>query len=91
MTEPKFIITDSNWSEKLEQDFVDYMWGLQGHLEDEDNLPEGYELPETLSGEPYCGCSTCETREQLFFLVPRILAAYKAKQIVIPGEENTDV
>lgn len=29
----------------------------------------------TLSGEPYCGCPTCDVRETLAYVVPRVLYA----------------
>jgi hypothetical protein len=51
-------------SVELEQGLNAYM----ASLHDEEPAP-------TLSGEPFCGCETCHTREILAFVVPRVLFA----------------
>jgi hypothetical protein len=83
MTQSKFYIEDTQWAAKLELEYEDYMMQLQVHAAPEEDLPEGAELPSTLSGQPYCGCMTCETRETLFFLVPRISQAFKEGKITL--------
>jgi len=46
-------------------------------------LWEGNEevIPETLSKEPFCGCSPCFWRETLFYIVPRLLEGYENGKI----------
>jgi len=58
------------------------MDGCESHIYDEESEFE------TLSTLPFCGCQTCYTREQLFFLVPRIIKAYKEGIIVLTEEET---
>lgn len=77
----KFYIEDTQWAADLETEYEEYMLSLQAYLAPEEDLPEGMEFPPTLSGQPYCGCMTCETRETLFFLVPRISEGYRDKRI----------
>jgi len=88
MTEPKnpeFYIKDTSWSETLEQTFEGYIWNCESIIDGEE--PDNFT---TLSGEPFCGCSTCYTREQLFFLVPKIIKAYKEGKIVLAEDEATN-
>lgn len=75
----EFYLTDDNWSEKLEEGVEHYtdmlfeaMWST-----DEESIAE------TISGEPFCGCSACFWREALFFLVPKIIVGYKEGKIVL--------
>jgi len=84
MTEPKnpeFYIKDTSWSKTLEQTFEGYIWNCESIIDGEE--PDNFT---TLSGEPFCGCSTCYTREQLFFLVPQIIRAYKEGKITLNEE-----
>ena len=81
----EFEIYDEDWAEKLQADYEDYMWNCESLLDLDDDAEEANTI-ETLSGEPYCGCSTCHTREQLFFLVPRIIKAYTSGQVNLTGE-----
>lgn len=84
MTEPKkpeFFIEDSEWAKNLQDKYEEYMWNCESVIDGEE--------PDTftpLSGEPFCGCSTCYTREQLFFLVPQIIKAYKEGKITLNEE-----
>lgn len=84
MSKQEFFIEDTEWAAKLTSDFEDYIWDCEGSV-DFDPENEGPEF-ETLSGEPFCGCSICFTREQLFFLVPKIIKAYKNGQITLNEE-----
>jgi hypothetical protein len=82
-----FSIVDFQWSQDLENDFTDYMANCEAQIDAEfyeDADPEF----ETLSGQPFCGCETCYVREELWFLVPRIIAAYKEGKIVVPEDEK---
>lgn len=63
---------DEKWAEQLSKDYDDYMWSCESSVDGEE--PDDFT---TLSGQPFCGCSTCYTREQLLFLVPRVIDAYK--------------
>jgi hypothetical protein len=64
----KVVIHDVPWTQQLEKDYEDYIDACTETLYDEDDSVEF----KTISGEPFCGCSTCYTREQLVFLIPRI-------------------
>lgn len=69
----EFNVTDEAWAHDLEKGVEDYTDMLFEAVWD------GTEevVPETLSGEPFCGCSSCFWRETLFFLVPKIIKGYK--------------
>jgi hypothetical protein len=64
----------------VERAFDEYMSNLyQGIL---DGDPEGgVEVLDTLSGEPFCGCETCEQREVFAFLMPRFIDMYEQGSI----------
>ncbi|CAB5219763.1 hypothetical protein UFOVP221_131 [uncultured Caudovirales phage] len=66
-----FEIHDVDWAKDLETLYEEYM---DACFESVDADPED-EPFETLSGEPFCGCPTCHTRETLFFFTPRLLKA----------------
>ena len=61
---PFTINVATDLSVELEQGLNAYM----ASLHDEEPAP-------TLSGEPFCGCEDCHTREILAFVVPRVLFA----------------
>lgn len=91
MNEPEFFIQDREWAKQLELAYESYMWDMELHAAPDEELEaNSLVLPNTLSGEPFCGCSTCYTREQLFFLVPKIIKAYKEGKITLPETEATD-
>jgi hypothetical protein len=84
MTEPQkpsFYVEDEGWAKDLETKYEDYMWNCESAIDGEE--PDNFV---TLSKEPFCGCSTCYTREQLFFLVPKIIQAYKEGKITLNEE-----
>jgi hypothetical protein len=87
MSKQEFFIEDLDWSQKLETEYEEYMWKCEESAEEEpeDEAPDTSSFT-TLSGEAYCGCSTCYTREQLFFLVPRIIKAYNEGKITLNEE-----
>jgi hypothetical protein len=78
MNNREFIIENVKWSKALEEEFQEYMWQCESTIDGEEE--DGF-VP--LSGEPFCGCDTCYTREQLFFLVPRIIKGYKNNDITL--------
>jgi hypothetical protein len=91
MNKENFSITDFQWSQDLENEFTTYMANCESQIDRSFYDEEGIELEEdfeTLSGQPFCGCSTCYVREELFFLIPRILEAYKNGQIVDKTDEE---
>lgn len=72
---------DQEWAEVLEAQYEEYLWDCEASIDGEES-----EDFETLSGEAFDGCSTCYTREQLFFLIPRIIKAYKEGKITFDEE-----
>lgn len=74
---PEFVINDQEWAHKLEKGVEDYTDMLFEAVWDgtED------EIKETLSGQPFCGCSSCFWRETLFFLVPKLIRGYEDGKI----------
>jgi hypothetical protein len=84
MSNPEFTVNDPEWSMQLESEYEEYIWDCEEHIDyDPDDERLDTQPNPTLSGEPFCGCQTCYTREQLFFLVPRIIKAYKEGKISI--------
>jgi hypothetical protein len=78
-----FYINDETWAKSLELGVDEYINSLQNWFVygEEDG-----EEPETLSGEPYCGCETCYWREVLFFVAPKIMAAQNEKKIELTAD-----
>ena len=82
---PEFYLEDDAWAKNLETQYEEYMWNCESAVDGEE--PDDFT---TLSGEPFCGCGTCVIREQLFFLVPKIIKAYKEGKIVLTEDEADD-
>lgn len=61
-----FIINDEKWAEELQEGVEDYLMRCQDSVDEDEEF-------ETMSGEPYCGCSVCYFREMLFFVAPEIM------------------
>jgi hypothetical protein len=78
MSNGQFVLNDIKWSQELENEYQEYMWQCESSIDGEEE--EGFV---TLSGEPFCGCDTCYSREQLFFLTPRIIAGYKEGKVSV--------
>lgn len=76
---------DTEWAKKLEMDLEEYMAQLSALAFDEDEVPEDFE---TLSGQPYCACSTCEIREILFLVVPRAIQGYLDGKVSIDTDNK---
>ena len=77
MSKKEFIVNDEAWAHDLEKGVEDYTDMLF------EAVWEGTEdvISETLSGELFCGCSSCFWRETLFFLVPKLIAGYEEGKI----------
>ena len=75
-----FEIVNTDWSRELERDFQEYIFACEESIDEDEHFA-------TLSGEYFCGCSVCYTREQLFFLTPRIIEGYEEGFVkLITGE-----
>jgi hypothetical protein len=84
-SKPEFFIEDVEWAQKLEADYQEYM-NKCTELVYEEGPEESNEEFVPLSKEIFCGCETCSSREQLFFLVPKIIKAYKEGKISLPED-----
>ena len=81
MSKQEFFVEDGEWAQNLESEFEEYIWKCEETIEEDTDFTP-------LSGEPFCGCTTCYTREQLFFLVPKIIKAYKEGKLTVPEDES---
>lgn len=75
MAKQEFVINDVEWAQELEHGLEEYMMDCYSSLDDDG------ENFETVSGEPFCGCGTCESREQLFFVTPKIIKAFQEGKV----------
>jgi len=80
----KAVVHDVDWAKQLESDYEEYQASLYEHVDWVEGEPEPQD---TISGEPFCGCETCWTREQFSFLVPKIIEGYLLGKIGIKVEE----
>jgi hypothetical protein len=78
------IIRDVAWSKALEEEYEQYQASLYEHIDWVEGEPDP---TPTLSGEPFCGCDTCWTREQIYFMVPYIITGYLNGKVGIKFEE----
>jgi hypothetical protein len=78
----RYVHDDEAWAKKLEEDFEEYIYTCMDSV---DADPESDQF-ETVSGQPYCGCSTCYNREIIMWLTPRIIDAYK--EGILTEEDN---
>jgi hypothetical protein len=76
-----FEIINTDWSRELERDFQEYIFACEESIDEEEHFV-------TLSEEYFCGCSVCYTREQLFFLTPRIIEGYEKGFIKLTKEKE---
>jgi len=77
MSNREFSINDQEWAHELEkgvEEYTDMLFEAMWESSD-------YEITETKSGEPFCGCSQCFWREALFFIVPKLLRGYEEGKI----------
>jgi hypothetical protein len=77
MSDNEFVVNDQAWAHDLEKGVEDYTDMLFEAIWD----GETDNVTETLSKEPFCGCSACFWREALFFLVPKIIKGYEEGKI----------
>jgi hypothetical protein len=80
----KFEVLNQEWAKDFERDYSEYISACFESLEVEDHFA-------TESDEIFCGCNTCEVREQLVYLTPRIIEAYKKGYIRLLEDENEAV
>lgn len=73
----KFEIRDPEWSRNLQVGLEEYMEKLYKAAEAE----ETEELKKTESGIPFCACQTCEGREILAYVAPRVIKGYLDKKV----------
>ena len=79
MSDKKFLVHDESWGQDLEKGaeaYTDMLFEAVWSTDDG-------EVTETLSGQPFCGCSTCFWRETLFYLVPKIIEGYEEGKVTI--------
>lgn len=73
MAKMPILINDQAWAEDVQERFDLYMDFLAESMDDPENSCE------TLSGEIYCGCSVCYTREAITFI---------AKEVLLGAQDN---
>jgi hypothetical protein len=73
----EFTVIDQAWAHDLEKGVENYTDMLFEAFEDSTSEV----LSETLSKQPFCGCSACFWREALFYLVPRIIKGYEEGKV----------
>ena len=71
-----FEILDTGWARELELDYIEYINACFESIDNDEHFA-------TISGEPFCGCETCCSREQLCFLTPRIIKAYNEGKVAL--------
>lgn len=76
----KYVHNDEQWARDLEQNFEEYLGDCVDSVDSDEQF-------QTESGEMFCGCSGCYTRESIMWLMPRIIDAYREGII----EENAEV
>ena len=78
-----FEIVDVDWAKELERDYAEYLFACFESIEEDEHFV-------AITGEPFCGCETCCSREQISFLTPRIIMAYNKGQIVLTDGGNSE-
>lgn len=77
MTDPDEWDFDGDAMQRVEISLVHYLDQLMAGYFDNDN---GYYYG-TISGLPFCGCSTCMGREMIAWLIPRLGEMYQKGQL----------
>lgn len=70
----KFVIENVEWAQDLERGLEEYLDSLFESMDSDDPI-------DTLSGTPFCGCTTCLIREMLCYSSP----------IIMNGQNNGDI
>jgi hypothetical protein len=76
-----FKVNNLEWAKNLERDYAEYMFACFESVEEDEHFV-------TESDEVFCGCDVCEIREQLVYLTPRIIEAYKKGYITLEDENE---
>lgn len=66
---------DPEWAQMVETDYEQTMERLWDSIETDDGDLE------TPSGEPFCGCQICVTRETLWLVMSHAVAGYEADKV----------
>jgi len=72
-----FVINDQAWAEELQkgvEEYTDMLFEAMWETSEE-------AIPETLSGDLFCGCATCLWREALVYITPRLLKGYEEGKV----------
>lgn len=77
----KFEIRDPEWSRNLQVGLEEYMEKLYKAADAPKDSEQAEDLKDTESGIPFCPCQTCEGREILAFVAPRIVRGYLDKKL----------
>lgn len=78
---PRRPVFDEVWGERFQMQLLTYMEGLRLAVDEESQDAGDVEYPETLSGEPFCGCSDCEEREYLLMAIALALEGAESGQV----------
>jgi hypothetical protein len=69
-----FQINDEAWASEFQRNLDEYMMRLQ------DSIDEDVDV-DTVTGQPFCGCTDCYWREILAFAAPVIMQGQLDKKI----------
>ena len=78
-----FDYLDEAWAKELEHGLERYLGSLWDSLNDEEE-----EVVETISEEPFCGCSTCEIREILAYVVPKAIKGMIEGKVIVNSDKD---
>jgi hypothetical protein len=79
-----FKVNNIKWAEDLQRDYAEYMFACFESVDIDDHFA-------TESDEIFCGCDVCEVREQIVYLTPRIIEAYKKGYITLLEDKDEAV
>jgi hypothetical protein len=78
-------VFDEEWGDLFLKKLNDYMQTLEAFLDveglDPDIAPDLESDVETISGEPFCGCSDCYERESYLMAAKLVIEGYEAGRI----------
>lgn len=77
----KFEIVNTEWAKDIEQSYNEYMSACFESIDLDEHFA-------TESDEVFCGCNTCDVREQLVYLTPRIIDAYNKGYIKLMEDKD---
>jgi hypothetical protein len=81
----EFEIVQTEWAEEMEKGLQEYMERLwEGVDADFDDYPEDFF--DTITGQAFCGCEVCVSREMLAFVTPRIIRAFQRGDVILLDE-----